>query len=158
MAPNGWNSRWCGRRGSGSARACGRYCRWGGSGVVDFAVEQTNHSGHALGGHEQAGGGDGKSNEARGIECIHDRALGRERAVAIAGLKRQLPASPCAAAAALTCWSICSDGGLHIGRACGVEHGAFQGLLGSRGAQATLGVHAEVHAMSAAKRASLRWR
>ena len=35
------------------------------------------------------------------------------------------------------------DGGLHIGRACGVEHGAFQGLLGSRGAQATLGVHAE---------------
>ena len=54
-------------------------------GVVDFAVEQTNHSGHALGGHGQAGGGDGKSNEARGIECIHDRALGRERAVAIAG-------------------------------------------------------------------------
>lgn len=41
-------------------------------GVVDFAVKQTNHRGHALGGHEQAGGGDGKSNEARGIECIHD--------------------------------------------------------------------------------------
>ena len=25
-------------------------------GVVDFAVKQTNHRGHALGGHEQAGG------------------------------------------------------------------------------------------------------
>ena len=35
------------------------------------------------------------------------------------------------------------DGGFYIGRACGVEHGSLQGLLGSRGAQATLGVHAE---------------
>ena len=35
------------------------------------------------------------------------------------------------------------DGGFYIGRACGVEHGSLQGLLGSRGAQTTLGVHAE---------------
>ena len=35
------------------------------------------------------------------------------------------------------------DSGFYIGRACGVEHGSLQGLLGSRGAQATLGVHAE---------------
>ncbi len=35
------------------------------------------------------------------------------------------------------------DGGFHIGRARGVEHCPLQGLLGSRGAQTTLGVHAE---------------
>ena len=35
------------------------------------------------------------------------------------------------------------NGGFYIGRACGVEHGSLQGLLGSRGTQATLGVHAE---------------
>lgn len=35
------------------------------------------------------------------------------------------------------------NGGFYIGRARGVEHGSLQGLLGSRGAQTTLGVHAE---------------
>ena len=34
-------------------------------------------------------------------------------------------------------------GGFHVSGACGVEHGALQGLLGSRGAQAALGIHAE---------------
>ena len=43
-----------------------------GLGVVDFAVEQADHCGHALGGHEQAGGRGGESNEARGVERIHD--------------------------------------------------------------------------------------
>ena len=112
-------------------------------GVVDFAVKQADHSGHALGGHEQAGGGDGKSNEARGIECIHDRALGRERAVAIAGTEAPVAGEPVRSGCSLDLLVHLLDGGLHIGRACGVEHGAFQGLLGSRGAQATLGVHAE---------------
>ena len=41
-------------------------------GVVDFAVKQTNHRGHALGGHEQAGRRDGKPDEPRGVERIHD--------------------------------------------------------------------------------------
>ena len=41
-------------------------------GVVDLAVKQTNHRGHALGGHEQAGGRDGKSYEPRGVERVHD--------------------------------------------------------------------------------------
>ncbi len=35
------------------------------------------------------------------------------------------------------------NGGFHVSGARGVEHGALQGMLGSRGAQATLGVHAE---------------
>ena len=35
------------------------------------------------------------------------------------------------------------DGGFYIGRACGVEHGAFQGLLGSRGTQTAFGRHPE---------------
>ena len=112
-------------------------------GVVDFAVEQTNHSGHALGGHEQAGGGDGKSNEARGIECIHDRALGRERAVAIAGTEAPVAGEPVCSGCSLDPLVHLLDGGLHIGRACGVEHGAFQGLLGSRGAQTAFGRHPE---------------
>ena len=43
-----------------------------GLGVVDFAVEQADHRGHALGGHEQAGGCDGESNEPRGVERIDD--------------------------------------------------------------------------------------
>ena len=34
-------------------------------------------------------------------------------------------------------------GGFHVSGACGVEHGALQGMLGSRGAQTALGVHAE---------------
>ena len=112
-------------------------------GVVDFAVEQTNHRGHALGGHEQAGGGDGKSNEARGIECIHDRALGRERAVAIAGTEAPVAGEPVCSGCSLDLLVHLLDGGLHIGRACGVEHGAFQGLLGSRGAQTAFGRHPE---------------
>ena len=41
-------------------------------GVVDFTVEQADHRGHALGGHEQAGGCDGESNEACGVECVDD--------------------------------------------------------------------------------------
>ena len=41
-------------------------------GVVDFAVEQTDHRGHALGGHEQAGGRDGQADEPRGVERSHD--------------------------------------------------------------------------------------
>ena len=41
-------------------------------GVVDLAVEQTDHRGHALGGHEQAGGRDGKPDEPRGVERVHD--------------------------------------------------------------------------------------
>ena len=40
--------------------------------VVDLAVEQTDHRGHALGGHEQAGGRDGKPDEPRGVERVHD--------------------------------------------------------------------------------------
>ena len=41
-------------------------------GVVDLAVEQTDHRGHALGGHEQAGGRDGKPDEPRSVERSHD--------------------------------------------------------------------------------------
>lgn len=41
-------------------------------GVVDLAVEQTDHRGHALGGHEQVGGCDGKPDEPRGVERSHD--------------------------------------------------------------------------------------
>ena len=41
-------------------------------GVVDFAVEQADHRGHALGGHEQAGRRDGKPDEPRGVERSHD--------------------------------------------------------------------------------------
>lgn len=48
-------------------------------GVVDLAVEQTDHRGHALGGHEQAGRRDGKPDEPCGVERSHDRALGRKR-------------------------------------------------------------------------------
>ena len=41
-------------------------------GVVDLAVKQTDHRGHALGGHEQAGGGNGKPDEPCGVERSHD--------------------------------------------------------------------------------------
>ena len=41
-------------------------------GVVDLAVKQADHRGHALGGHEQAGRCDGKPDEPRGVECSHD--------------------------------------------------------------------------------------
>ena len=112
-------------------------------GVVDLAVEQTDHRGHALGGHEQAGGGDGKPDEPCGVERIHDRALGRERAVAIAGTEAPVAGEP-------VCSGVCLDLSVHllnssfyIGRACGVEHGAFQGLLGSGGSQAAFGRHSE---------------
>ena len=112
-------------------------------GVVDFAVKQTNHRGHALGGHEQAGRRDGKPDEPRGVERIHDRALGRERAVAIAGTKAPVAGESVCGGRSLDLLVHLLDGGFYIGRACGVEHGSLQGLLGSRGAQATLGVHAE---------------
>ena len=94
-------------------------------GVVDFAVKQTDHRGHALGGHEQAGGGDGKSNEARGVECIHDRALGRERAVAIAGTEAPVAGEPVCGGRSLDLLVHLLDGGLHVGGACGVEHGSL---------------------------------
>ena len=94
-------------------------------GVVDFAVKQTNHRGHALGGHEQAGGSDGKSNEARGVECIHDRALGRERAVAIAGTEAPVAGEPVCSGSGLDLLVHLLDGGLHIGRARGIEHGSL---------------------------------
>ena len=35
------------------------------------------------------------------------------------------------------------DSGFYIGRACGVEHGSLQGLLGSRGAQTAFSRHPE---------------
>ena len=41
-------------------------------GVVDLAVKQTDHCGHTLGGHEQAGRCDGKPDEPRGVERSHD--------------------------------------------------------------------------------------
>ena len=94
-------------------------------GVVDFAVEQTNHRGHALSGHEQAGGGDGKSNEARGVECIHDRALGRERAVAIAGTEAPVAGKPMDGGRSLDLLVHLLDGSFHIGGARGVEHGSL---------------------------------
>ena len=43
-----------------------------GLGVVDFAVEQADHRGHAFGGHEQAGGRDGQADEPRGVERSRD--------------------------------------------------------------------------------------
>ena len=63
-------------------------------GVVDLAVKQTDHRGHAFGGHEQAGGRDGQADEPRGVERIDDRALGRERAVAVAGTKAPVAGEP----------------------------------------------------------------
>ena len=41
-------------------------------GVVDLAVEQTDHRGHALGGHEQVSRCDGKPDEPCGVERSHD--------------------------------------------------------------------------------------
>ena len=41
-------------------------------GVVDLAVKQTDHRGHALGGHEQAGRRDGKPAEPRSVERSHE--------------------------------------------------------------------------------------
>ena len=41
-------------------------------GVVDLAVKQTDHRGHAFGGHEQAGRRDGKPDEPRSVERSHD--------------------------------------------------------------------------------------
>ena len=41
-------------------------------GVVDLAVKQTDHRGHAFGGHEQAGRCDGKPDEPCGVECSYD--------------------------------------------------------------------------------------
>lgn len=110
---------------------------------MDLAVEQTDHRGHALGGHEQAGRRDGKPDEPRGVERIHDRALGRKRAVAVAGTEAPVTGKPVCSARSLDLLVHLLDGGFYIGRACGVEHGSLQGLLGSRGTQATLGVHAE---------------
>ena len=40
-------------------------------GVVDFAVEQADHRGHAFGGHEQAGGRDGKPDDAAFLDRLH---------------------------------------------------------------------------------------
>ena len=41
-------------------------------GVVDLAVKQTDHRGHALCGHEQAGRRDGKPDEPRSVERSND--------------------------------------------------------------------------------------
>lgn len=112
-------------------------------GVVDFAVEQADHRGHALGGHEQAGRRDGKPDEPRGVERIDDRALGRERAVAVAGAKAPVAGESVCGGVRLDLLVHLLNGGFHVSGARGVEHGTLQGMLGSRGAQATLGVHAE---------------
>ncbi len=112
-------------------------------GVVDFAVKQADHRGHALGGHEQAGWRDGKPDEPRGVERIDDRALGRERAVAIAGTKAPVAGEPMNGGVRLDLLVHLLNGGFYIGRACGVEHGAFQGLLSSGGSQTAFGRHPE---------------
>ena len=94
-------------------------------GVVDLAVKQTDHRGHAFGGHEQAGGRDGKPDEPRGVECSHDRALGRKRAVAVAGTEAPVAGESVCGGRSLDLLVHLLDGGFHIGRACGVEHGSL---------------------------------
>ena len=112
-------------------------------GVVDFAVKQTDHRGHALGGHEQVGRCDGKPDEPRGVERSHDRALGRKRAVAVAGAEAPVTGESVCGCRSLDLLVHLLNGGFHVSGARGVEHGALQGMLGSRGAQTALGVHAE---------------
>ena len=93
-------------------------------GIVDFAVEQTDHRGHAFGGHEQAGGRDGKPDEPRGVERIDDRALGRKRAVTVAGTKAPVAGESMNGGVRLDLLVHLLNGGFHVSGARGVEHGA----------------------------------
>ena len=86
-------------------------------GVVDFAVEQADHRCHAFSGHEQAGGRDGQADEPRGVERIDDRALGRERAVAVAGAKAPVAGELVCSGRGLDLLVHLLDGSFYIGRA-----------------------------------------
>ena len=66
-----------------------------------------------------------------------------ERAVAVAGAKAPVAGESVCGGVRLDLLVHLLNGGFHVSGARGVEHGALQGMLGSRGAQATLGVHAE---------------
>ena len=92
---------------------------------MDLTVKQTDHRGHALGGHEQAGRRDGKPDEPRGVERIHDRALGRKRAVAVAGAKAPVTGESVCGGRSLDLLVHLLNGGFYIGGARGVEHGSL---------------------------------
>ena len=94
-------------------------------GVVDLAVKQTDHRGHALGGHEQAGRCDGKPDEPRSVERSHDRALGRERAVAIAGTEAPVAGEPVCSGRSLDLLVHLLNSSFYIGGARGIEHGSL---------------------------------
>lgn len=81
-----------------------------------------------------------------------------ERAVAVAGTKAPVAGESVCGGRSLDLLVHLLDGGFYIGRACGVEHGSLKGCWAPVVRRRRSASMPRVHAMSAAMRASLRWR